>query len=93
MMTRNGRNRWVFYLAPTESCYTKSEEYFAKAQNCDIAVLAAHPDFGDISEVWEVSVSKHERRNDRMGNIENTMANLKDMPTSYLPREVDMFSG
>ena len=37
--------------APTARGYTELVAYFAKMDNCDLEVLAAQSDFGDISEV------------------------------------------
>ena len=93
-MTRNGGNRWVFSRSPSARVCTKSAEYFfAIVVNCELSVLVVKADFGDISEVMKDTVSKQDRVGGRMGNIENTMANLEDMFAIYLARAGIIFSG
>ena len=62
-------------------------------RGADLDFLAVQADFGDITTVKKVSVSKQERRKNRTGNMENGLANLKDMPASCLTREYNMFPG
>ena len=93
VMTRNVGNRRVFHLSITARGYTKLEEYPAKMGNCDLEALETQADFGDISEVRQVPPPQQDRRKNRMGNMENDMANLEDMFTSYLNSAVGIFSG
>ena len=48
MMTFNGRHRWVFSLAPTDSAYDKLGEYCGKLQKAEIEALEMQVDFGEI---------------------------------------------
>ena len=77
--------------APTARGYTELVAYFAKMDNCDLEVLAAQSDFGDISEVGGVSVRKQERGKSRMGNIENAMG-YGDMFERYLTKAANVFN-
>ena len=61
--------------------------------NCVLEVLSKQSDSEEISDIKEVSGAKQERGEDRMNSIGNAMANLKDISTSYLAWEANMFSG
>ena len=67
--------------------------YFPNLRNCELEVLSVKAGFGDISGVSKVPVSKHERIQNRMGNIENATGDLEDMFAAYPDGEVIMFPG
>ena len=60
--TRNVGGRWVFPLAPAEREYTKSEEYFAKMENCNLDGLSVVSDFEVISDIKKGSATKQDSR-------------------------------
>ena len=66
---------------------------FRENGNRDLEFLSVQSDCGYISDVDEVSVSKQERRTNRMCNIGNTMDDSEDMFARYLTRAINMFSG
>ena len=90
-MTCNKKNRWVFHLAPTARDYAKLEVYFTKMKYWEFEVSAARADFGDISGVKEVSVSRQGWGKNRTDVIEYSIYRLKDMFSGYRKKEVNMF--
>ena len=76
-MTRNGGNRWVYPIVPTESRYTKLEGYFAKMGNRDIEFLAVRADFEVSADVANSTTPKRDRRHSRINNAEHAVTSLR----------------
>ena len=64
---------------------------FRENENIDLEILEVPADFGYIPGVREVPASKQERVKNRMGEIENSMGNLKLTFASYLTEASNMF--
>ena len=58
---------------------------------CALEVLALQADFGEISGVKKVSVSRQDRRKSRMDAIEGAIRNMGDILSGYLTTAVNMF--
>ena len=84
-VTLNEKNRCVLPFPNFARLY-KIGGYSSKMGEFDLEVSATHADFGGISEVWEVSGSRQERRKNRMNDIESAFAYLIDMSMGYITK-------
>ena len=69
---------------PNRARVRKIGRIFSENKKCELKVLAAHADFGDISEVKKAPVDRRDGSKNRMGATGNAIYQLGDMVPDYL---------